>query len=218
MLRTRRDFFLKMKTDGKIIAIVGAQASGKSTLVRNLTKVRPEFKGFYEGENFPKFVTDAFVSNEFRLRSFIYFHNHWIKQYIEAETQYKKGLVCLLDTFWLTNLFYLDTLKDKNDQLLIFDLIRSTAQLFPPPHGIIFLNDDITIMEKRIYNRSRQGNRDWEKRSQWLSEPMMVKQRHEDLFQEKINFDVFVKYSKVIELKSSSPHLIDKSLEFIDDC
>ena len=72
-------------------------------------------------------------------------------------------------------------------------------------------------MEKRIYNRSRQGNRDWEKRSQWLSEPMMVKQRHEDLFQEKINFDVFVKYSKVIELKSSSPHLIDKSLEFIDD-
>lgn len=204
-----------METSGKIIAILGAQASGKSTLVEELIKIDKRFFGFFEGEDFPEFVTRSFEVPSGRIRAFIYFHNHWMNQYFEAEKIRKDGGIAILDTYWLTNLFYLDALEDENDKRLIYDLIQSTSRFLSPPDGIIYLDVDRSTMIERVRQRARSGKRSWEKRSEWLDEAMMVKRRHSEFFgSESLNQNWLTK-TRVIHVSSLDSQLVPRANGFI---
>lgn len=208
-------FFAGMNSNGKIIAVLGAQASGKSTLVNDLRKHIPNSVGFYEGEEFPKFVVDAFDDPAIRIRAFLYFHNHWLNQYIEAEAIREAGGVAILDTFWLTNLFYLDTLIDKNERQLIQNSIITAAKIFKPPNGIIYLEIETEQMVQRIKERAKMRNRPWEADEDWLVEPLSVKRRHDAFFSKPKIQHQLIGAAKVGRLKSLDPKLVDIARQFV---
>lgn len=206
-----------MNGNGKIIAVLGAQASGKSTLVKDLQKQIHNSVGFYEGEAFPQFVVEAFDDPSVRIRAFLFFHNHWLNQYLEAAALRKAGGIAILDTFWLTNLFYLDTLQDKNERQLIQDSIFTAAKIFNPPDGVIYLGIETEQMVQRIKDRAKARNRPWEAADDWLVEPLSVKRRHDAFFDNAHLQNQLLGAAKVIQLDSLDPNLMAKARQFVLD-
>ncbi|MFK8103702.1 MAG: AAA family ATPase [Saprospiraceae bacterium] len=204
-----------MKAKGKIITVLGAQASGKSTLVDDLQKHIKHSVGFYEGEEFPQFVIDAFDDSATRIRAFLYFHNHWLNQYIEAEVIRQAGGVAILDTFWLTNLFYLDTLVDKNERQLIQDSIITASKIFSPPDAVIYLEIETEQMVQRIKDRAKARNRPWEADDDWLVEPLSVKRRHDAFFSDAQIQNQILGDARVKRLNSLDSNLVDLARQFV---
>ena len=143
---------------GKIIAVVGAPACGKSTFARYLAK-NYKVKTFHEGEanTFPEFVKDNIKNNKNRLQTVLYFHNLTIAQYNEALQARKKGQHIVLDTFWLSNLFYVvdSILDNKDEQRLIEGLVNGCIGLWPLPDIIIFMYARDEIIRARLAKRGR---------------------------------------------------------------
>ena len=160
---------------GKIITFLGAQASGKSTLVKQVEEALPDTTAFYEGEHFPDYVEEAFQNPDKRIRAFLYFHNLWLDQYHQAEHIRQEGKIALLDTFWFTNYFYLDTLPYPIEQEIIKGLMKTVSSILPPPDLMFHLDMDEEEMISRIKSRGRY----WEVEPDWLAEPLGVKKRHE---------------------------------------
>lgn len=204
-----------MKAKGKIITVLGAQASGKSTLVDDLQKHINHSVGFYEGEEFPQFVIDAFDDSATRIRAFLYFHNHWLNQYIEAEAIRQAGGVAILDTFWLTNLFYLDTLADENERQLIQDSIITASKIFNPPDAVIYLEIETEQMVQRIKDRAKARNRPWEADDDWLVEPLSVKRRHDAFFNDAQIRNQLLGDARIKRLNSLDPKLVDMARQFV---
>ena len=205
-----------MNSNGKIIAVLGAQASGKSTLVQELQKHLSDAVGFYEGEEFPAYVVEAFDEPSVRIRAFLYFHNHWLNQYIEAEVIRKAGGTVIMDTFWLSNLFYLDTLVDENERQLIRASISNAAKIFSPPDGIIYLNIDTEQMVQRIKQRAVERNRTWEAEEDWLVEPLSVKRRHDEFFADAALQKQLLGDAQILKLNSLDSDLVKKALNFVN--
>ena len=143
---------------GKIVDIVGAPASGKSTFARYLAK-NYKVKVFSEGEanDFPNFVKDNIKDNKNRLQTVLYFHNLTIGLYKQALQTRKKGHNIVLDTFWLSNLFYVvdSILNDKDEQGLIEDLVQDCIDIWPLPDTIIFMYARDDIIKTRLAKRGR---------------------------------------------------------------
>ena len=207
-----------MKTKGKIIAVVGAQASGKSTLVNKLVLNNPAWKAFYEGESFPGYVTNAFTDPNKRILAFLYFHNKWIKQYIEAQKLRDDGRVVILDNFWLSNLFFLDTLLDEDEKKLISVLIDNTSQLFRSPDAVIFLDVDIETMTQRIRERNKKGQRFWENTEAWLAEPLMVRKRYREFFYSASSNPLLSNSTEILRINATEENLLKRATEFIQNC
>jgi len=207
-----------MNSEGKIIAVVGAQSSGKSTLVNRIIAKNSLWKGFFEGESFPKYVTDAFSNPEKRLQAFLYFHNKWVEQYIEAERLRDQGRVVILDNYWLSNLFYIDTLINDDEKEQIIKLIENTARLFSPPDGIIYLDINIKTMIQRIRERITTGDRFWENTEDWLPEPINVKKRYVEFFEGSGHKQWLSEETKILKIKATDKYVLKKSLEFIHEC
>jgi len=207
-----------MDSEGKIIAVVGAQSSGKSTLVAKIAEKNPIWKAFYEGESFPKFVTTSFLDPHKRIHAFLYFHNKWVEQYIEAERLRDLGRVVILDNYWLSNLFYIDTLINDDEKEQIIKLIENISQLFHPPDGIIYLDIDIKTMNQRIRERISKGGRFWENTEEWLSEPISVKRRYDEFFDGSGSMRWLSEETKILKIKATDKCVLKQSLEFIHQC
>ena len=147
-----------MKQQGKIIAVVGAPSIGKSTLVRNLDE-HYEVKAFFEGEQsyWPGYIKNNIANNENRLQTTLYFHNQNIRQYVEALKLREKNHNVVLDTFWLTNLFFLhdQIYKNKEEQELLRDLIEVTNKSMELPDYILYLSATDELIKKRSLDRGR---------------------------------------------------------------
>jgi len=144
-------------TKGKIIAVVGAPATGKSTLVRFLQK-KFGFKAILEGEekDVPNFIKTNIAKNKNGFQTIIWFHNRLVEQYSKVSEMKSKGEIIILDTFWLSNLFYISTmLKDKNEKTIVIDMIRITEKYFSYPDIIIYLKSDISTIKDRMGKRGR---------------------------------------------------------------
>lgn len=143
---------------GEIIAIVGAPSIGKSTFVRYLGD-NYRVKTFLEGEehNWPDYIKENIAENKNRLHITLYFHNRNVAQYIEALKLKNDSHQVILDTFWLTNLFFLDDkiYKSQAEQDLVRDLILQTNKSFPLPDKIIFLQADNELIRERCLGRGR---------------------------------------------------------------
>lgn len=142
---------------GKIIAVVGSIASGKSFLVRNLGK-EYNVETFLEGEDadFPDFIKKNLANAENYLQTELYFLNQGIRHYLNALELKKQGRDVVLDTYWMTVRCFLESaLSDPNEQQLLKNLINAIAETFPSPDAIVFLDATDELLTKRIKERGR---------------------------------------------------------------
>lgn len=147
-----------MNKKGEIIAVVGAPSIGKSTFVRYL-KDNYNIKVFLEGEShdWPEYIKENIAQNKNRLQVTLYFHNRNIRQYLEALEMKRADHQIVLDTFWLTNLFFLDDniYQNREEQELVRDLIQSTNKYFELPDKIVVLDADNELIRNRCLGRGR---------------------------------------------------------------
>lgn len=140
---------------GKIIAITGAPGSGKTTLLKNLAHLY-RIEAVFEDDNLPDYIQDNIKTNHNGLQTILYFRNILVKKYIEAQKLKTDGITVVLDTFWLSNLFYVDTLlHDEHDRQLTKELIEGTELFVPMPDIIIQLDADDRTIAERIAVRGR---------------------------------------------------------------
>lgn len=167
-----------IRTKGEIIAVVGAPASGKSSLIRSLKK-NHKLEVFMEGEekDFPGFVKNNIRQNINGLQTIIFFHNHSIKQYVKALELRDKGKTVLLDAFWFCNFFYVNViLKNKNEKLMINKLIYLTSRILPGPDIILYLQASDKIIKSRLTSRGRKFEKDF------LIRALKVNKEHNKFF------------------------------------
>lgn len=147
-----------MNKKGQIIAVVGAPSIGKSTFVRYL-RDNYRVKTFLEGEtnNWPDYIKKNIEENKNRLQVTLYFHNRNIQQYLEALKLRDQAHQIILDTFWLTNLFFLDDkiYESRAEQELVRDLIKWTNRSFVLPDKVIVLEADNDLIRERCLGRGR---------------------------------------------------------------
>ncbi|MBU0648493.1 deoxynucleoside kinase [Patescibacteria group bacterium] len=146
---------------GKIIAILGGPASGKSTLIRRL-KTRYKVSAFLEGEesDLPLFIKRNISKKINGLQTILFFHNQSVGQYLDALKLRNAEKDVLLDTFWISNLFFLDSmLSDKNERQIVEKLIFQTSRYLPAPDRIVYLKADSKTIRQRTRSRARKFER-----------------------------------------------------------
>ena len=161
----------KSKNKGRIISVVGAPASGKSTLIRYFKK-NYKVKTFLEGEegDLPVYIKKNIEKNKNGLQTILFFRNQTVEQYFKALQLEDKGHDVILDTFWVSNLFYLDTMvPDRNEKKLIEDLMGLTAKTLSLPDIIIFLKIDNKTLKDRLFDRGRKFEKDFLERAKQIS-------------------------------------------------
>ena len=159
---------------GKIICVIGHQATGKSTLARALGESL-DCQVFLEGEekDFPDFVIEEFKQKKNRLPTSLFFHNQYLRQWHEAEWLRERNEIVVLDSFWLTNYFFQDSFDNAVNRHLFKDLLILSAAQLTKPDIIFSLNASDEIIRERVRIRGRQ----YEDESYW-SEIMNVKARY----------------------------------------
>jgi deoxyadenosine/deoxycytidine kinase len=183
----------KAKNKGRIISIVGGPASGKSTLIRYFEK-NYRVRTFLEGEegDLPVYIKKNIEKNKNGLQTILFFHNQTVEQYLKALQLKDKRRDVILDTFWVSNLFYLDTMMpDRNEKKLIEDLINLTAKTLPLPDIIIFLKIDNKTLKDRLFGRGRKFERDF------LEGAKQISKSHNDYFKSKQSREYLLE-SKII--------------------
>jgi deoxyadenosine/deoxycytidine kinase len=166
-----------MKKIGKIIAVVGAPASGKSTLVSSLAKIRKVRYFLEKEEELPGYIKDNIKRNKNGLQTILFFHNRAVDNYIKSIKLKSEGKTVILDTFWLSNLFYLDTmLPNKNERELIKKFVKLIAKFFPMPDSILFLDVSDKILKERLEKRGRKFEKDF------LKSAIRISQAHRNYF------------------------------------
>ncbi|RJQ34015.1 hypothetical protein C4566_02710 [Candidatus Parcubacteria bacterium] len=172
---------------GEIIAVVGAPSIGKSTFVRYL-RDNYRVKTFLEGEenNWPDYIKDSIAQNRNRLHITLYFHNRNIGQYIEALKLKEDSQQVVLDTFWLTNLFFLDDriYQKPEEQELVRDLIQLTNRSFSLPDKVVFLEADNKLIKERCLGRGRSFEKNV------LENFYRVNDLHKDFFDNYVNLEL----------------------------
>ncbi len=167
-----------MKKKGKIIAVVGAPASGKSFLI-NEWKKKYDVVVFFEGEekDLPKYIKSNIRLNKNGLQTILYFHNQTVRHYLKALELKDKEKSVILDTFWLSSLFYLDImLIDRNEKKLVNNLIQLTSDIFSIPDKIVFLDVSSKTLKQRILKRGREFEKNF------LNRALKINKAHKKYF------------------------------------
>lgn len=164
---------------GKIIAVVGASASGKSFVVKKL-KEYFNAESFLEGEaeNLPKRIIDNFSEKTRNFETVIWFRNQRVMDFIEAEKLAKKGKNVILDTFWITNQLYIESMLKGFEKELAQQIGKIDNQIMPRPDLIIFLQID----EKNIREFIKQRGRDFDQDEEFIQRILKTNKEHEDFF------------------------------------
>lgn len=182
---------------GRIIVVVGAPSSGKSTLIRNL-KNHYKIEIFLEGEekDFPHYIKESIKNIRDGLKTIIFFHNLSISQYIEAINLKNKGKTVLLDNFWFSNLLYLNViLRDRNDCDLIKNLIGLTNKILPLPDVIIYLEATGRLIKNRIRERKRIFERNFLTQADKINKNHIIYFRRTNNFKKDFPRSILMKFS-----------------------
>jgi deoxyadenosine/deoxycytidine kinase len=177
-----------MIKEGKIIAVVGAAAVGKSTLVRNFSdnyNVQIILEG--EEKDVPKYIWDNIASGENGHQTILWFHNKTTEDYLHAQKMKQEGHNVILDTFWLSNSFYHGTMLSNKEDLGNFrKLVELNGKILPKPDYIIFISASDELIEQRLKDRGREAEKDF------LSSALKINKAHKDYFKDanKLNCEV----------------------------
>lgn len=142
---------------GRIIAILGAPAAGKSYLIRRLRAEYP-VESIMEGEedDLPAYVKRNLKENINGLQTNLFFHTLCIGQYLESVKLRDEGKLVLLDAMWFSNFFYLaEQLPDPDDLKLMRELIRLTIPTLSSPDTIVYLRCPDAVIRQRLIGRNR---------------------------------------------------------------
>ena len=142
--------------EGKIIAVIGAPASGKSFLARKLGGYF-NCQVFFEGEieNLPQRILENFSKQVRNFETTIWFRNQRVKDFLDALKLKEKGENVVLDTFWITNQLHIDTMLEGFEKERALELAELDKDLLPWPDLIIFLRTDEEVIRKFIKLRGR---------------------------------------------------------------
>lgn len=125
---------------GKIIAVVGVPASGKSFLVKKLAQ---HYKAiaFFEGEekDLPKRVTENLKKNIRNLETIVWFRNKLAKEIVKAKKLAQKGRNMILDTFWLSNECDVKSMLKGFEKDIVTELSNFDRKILDYPNIVIFL-------------------------------------------------------------------------------
>lgn len=152
---------------GLIIAVIGAPRSGKSFLVRKLAKhYRAHY--FLEGEesDLPARIKEDIAKNLRPLERILWFHNGLVKKYLHALALKKKGKTVVLDSFWLSNHMFIDTLLKGFERKIVRDLAALDRKMLGWPDVTVYLKISEEGMRKfiakgrRTFDRSEEFIRD----------------------------------------------------------
>ena len=165
--------------EGKIIAVVGAPASGKSFVVKKL-KEYFNAEAFFEGEveTLPKRIIENLSQKTRNFETIMWFRNQRVRDFLEAEKLKKKGKNVILDTFWITNQLYINSMLQGFEKELAEQVGGMDNEIMPRPDLIIFLQID----EKNIREFIKQRGREFDQNEEFIQRILSVNKEHEDFF------------------------------------
>lgn len=165
---------------GKIIAITGGPRTGKSTLVKLLSK-KLKATPFLEGEekDFPVRIWEDIKTNSRLLELLVWFRNKGVKDYLEAIKIRESGGIAILDAFWATNDVYVDEwLSDQLEKEIMKDIVKIDYETLPWPDLVISLYSD----KNKIREFSISGGREFELTEEFLNKQADLNNAHEHYF------------------------------------
>jgi len=168
---------------GKIIAIVGSPAVGKSFLAKILAR-EINAKCFLEGEekDLPKRITFLLKHNKMNLELIIWFRNKLAKEIIEAKNLASKGKNVVLDTFWLSNKPYIESMPKGFEKQLALELLSLDRKFLPFPDLTIFLKATKHTISKLASKRKRSFEL---KKRNFIKNAIIIQKLHEKTFTKK---------------------------------
>jgi len=179
---------------GFIVAICGGPGTGKSSLVRKLVAhydAMPVFEG--EEKDFPERIKNNLKNNENQFESRLYFRNLLVRMHLEALQHKAAGKLVIMDTFWLTNLVYVEEWLEDG---LGKDLMREVYEL---DHNFLPLPDLMIILKanrERIKDFTLKRGRDFELSDDVISRFIKAGEAHYDFFKNHDNA-VFIDRSEL---------------------
>lgn len=143
------------KRRGKIIAVVGGIATGKSTLAR-LLAVRLKAHLFGEKIRGNPYLKEQYTKNSKIFENYIWFFNSELKVYNDALKLKQVGKTAVIDTsVTITPEIYRQLYFKGHDAKLLKDLIANTINHLPLPDITIFLTGSNEFILKRLQRRGR---------------------------------------------------------------
>lgn len=143
--------------NGKIIAILGAPASGKSTLLRSL-EARFEIIAIYEGEenDLPDYIKLNLATRTHMLETLLWFQIRGIENMARAKAEAKQGKTVILDTCWLSSWFFIDASLDRKEEKTLFEsLMRASQNSQQLPDTFLYIKANHETLHERTLRRSR---------------------------------------------------------------
>ncbi len=164
---------------GKIIAVVGAPGSGKSFLVKKL-KEYLNAEAFFEGEekDLPEKIIENLSKQVNNFETILWFRNQRIKDFLKALELKEKGKNIILDTFWITNQFHINSMLNNFEKKVALDLGALDLKSFPMPDLIIFLK----IEEKDIRKSIKLRARNFDQNESFIKRILSINKEHKDFF------------------------------------
>jgi len=196
---------------GFIVAICGGPGTGKSNLVKRLVEhyqAVPVFEG--EEKDFPQRIKDNLKNNINQLENRLYFRNLLVRMHLEAIKHKEDGKLVIMDTFWLTNLVYVEEWLEEG---LAKDLMREIYEL---DHNFLTLPDLMIILQankERVKDFTIKRGRDFEISDSVINRFIKAGEAHYNFFKNNDNA-VFIDRS---DLDFSNQDHFSKITEIIDN-
>lgn len=144
-----------MKQKGKIIAIVGGIATGKSTLAKVLSS-KLGARIFQEEFRCNPYLKEQYTKDQKSFESHIWFLNSRLQKYQEALKLKEKGETIILDTAVVITQDIFRQLYFKGiDTIVLKELTRNVIDPLPLPDLAIFLAGSNKFILKRLKKRGR---------------------------------------------------------------
>jgi deoxyadenosine/deoxycytidine kinase len=159
---------------GKIIAIIGAQRTGKSYLCEKLSK-KLGYEFHLEGENgtFPEWLAEDIKNTTNTLRRVYWFRNKLVQSFLESKTKAESGNNILLDVVYTDVEAHASILLSGNDLEVVRETLEMDTNNLGYPDYIIYLKND----EENTKRYISLGGRSFDLHDEYFTDYVLPTQR-----------------------------------------